>query len=109
MLLHFGIGTCAWVASIACFIRGRRLLAHRIDMMGRSPAAYPHKHPSRGVVDGPQTIAAETRGEREGYTYCLLSPELLIPSQSFCLPPYCTVDASYQDHGGVDEVICRSG
>ena len=88
---------------------GTSLLAYRIDMTGQSPTAHPRKRLGHGVVDGPQTIAAETRGEREGYTYCLFSLELLIPSQSFCLPPYYAIDTSCQDHGGVDEVFCRPG
>jgi hypothetical protein len=46
----------------------------------RGVTAHPRKRLDRGVVDGPQTIATETRGEREGYTYCLLSLELLIPT-----------------------------
>ena len=53
--------------------------------------------------------SSRDKGERKGYTYCLFSPELLIPSQSFCLPPYYVADASCQDHGGVDEVIYRPG
>jgi hypothetical protein len=64
--------------------------------MRRSPAAHPRKRLGRGVIDGPQTIIAKTRGEREGYTCCLLSLEILIPSQSFCLPPYYAADASYR-------------
>jgi hypothetical protein len=63
----------------------------------------------RGVIDSPQTITAETRGKRKGYTCCLLSLELLIPSQNFCLLPYCTANASSRDHGGADKVICRCG
>ena len=94
VLLHSHKGARVWVASAAYCSRGRCLPARRNDMMGRSPAAHPRKHLGRGVVDGPQTIAVKTRGEREGYNYCLLSLGLLIPYQSFCLPPYYTADAS---------------
>ena len=85
--------------------QGRHLLARRIDMMGRSPTAHPRKRLGRGVIDGLQTITTEIRGEREGYTYCLLSLQILIPSQSFCLSSYCATDASCQDHGGAHKVI----
>ena len=88
VLLHTRAGVCVWVASAAYYNRGRPLLAHRIDMTGRSPATHPSKRLSRGVVNGPETIVAETRGKREGYTCRLLSPELLIPSQRLYLPNF---------------------
>jgi len=59
---------CAWVASVAYYSRGRRLLPRRIDVTGRSPTTHPRKRLDHGMVDGPQTIAAEMRCEREGYT-----------------------------------------
>jgi hypothetical protein len=85
------------------------LLAYHIDVTGQSPTTHPLKCLEHGVVDGPETIAAEIRGEREGYTCCLLSLELPIPSQSFCLPPYYAADASCRDNGRANEVICRWG
>jgi hypothetical protein len=107
--MHSHVGTRGWVASSACCSRGHHLLAHHIDVTEQSPTAHPHKRLSRGVIDGPQTITTATRGKRDGYTCCLLSPELLIPSQSFCLLPYYTANTSSQDHGGADEVVCQCG
>jgi len=60
-LLDSDTGAHAWVALAAYYIRGHRLSAHRIDGMKQSPIAHPCKRLGRGVVDGPQTIAAETR------------------------------------------------
>ena len=48
--------------------QGMSLLARRIDVIAQSPTAHPRKRLGRAVVDSPQTIAAETRGEMEGYT-----------------------------------------
>ena len=63
----------ARVAPVACYSKGCRLPASRIDVTWWSPTAHPRKCLGRGMVDGPQTIAANTRGEREGYTLAAFS------------------------------------
>ena len=72
MRLHSRAGALMWVASVAGYSRGRRLLAHRIDGTGQSPAAHPRKCLGHGLVNGPQTIAAETMAQ-EGRLYLLPS------------------------------------